>query len=188
MLTTYAQNLMWDALNITHASLHSGYPGTTGLNELSGGSYARQSPSAPGASGGVRTLGSRTYAVPASTVRWEGYWSNSNFLGCAPNGGQPMPYIADATADTIFATGHGIGNGEKVVLWGGTVPGGIVEGDVYFVVSATTDTFKLALTSGGTPIDLTSANYGGRMSAIIEDVYAAPGSHTVSSTTLGMPF
>lgn len=41
--TPTGNNAMLDAIGITHVSLHSGFPGTGGANEISGGSpaYAR---------------------------------------------------------------------------------------------------------------------------------------------------
>lgn len=79
-----ATNAMKEALAIeygslgTHASLHSADPGTTGTNEISGGSpaYARKSLTwTAGSSDGVVTA-SCTFDVPASTaITHAGIWS-----------------------------------------------------------------------------------------------------------------
>lgn len=74
-----------------YASLHTGDPGSTGANEVTGGipAYARKgiawgSPS----DGAVATTQSITFDVPGSiTIRFLGYWSASTggtFLGSRP--------------------------------------------------------------------------------------------------------
>lgn len=190
MFTTDAKNSMLSGLTFTAASLHTGFPGSTGANEVSGGSYARVAPSVGAASGAVRTASSMAFSVPAgTTVRWVGFWNGSTFLCCAPNGGSPKEFVADATADLIRLPSHGWADTQKIVFYGGTVPGGLTEGTVYYVRDATTDTFAVTATSGGTAIDITSAGTGGCMaSAITEDAYASADTHTISSATFGLPF
>lgn len=67
------------ASNATHMSLHSADPGTTGANEITGGSpaYARKAATWGAASAGVRTLSSQlVFDVPAGvTVTHTGVWS-----------------------------------------------------------------------------------------------------------------
>jgi hypothetical protein len=68
------------------------------------------------------------------------------------------------------------------------VPGGLVEGNVYFVRDATADTFRLAATSGGVALDITSAGTSDcLLSIIVQSVYAAQGTHTLSTGTVGLP-
>jgi hypothetical protein len=190
MFTTAAKNTMLDALTFSAASLHTGYPGSTGANEVSGGSYARQTPSVGAASGEVRTAASNSWPVPAgTTVRWVGYWNASTFLACAPNGGNPKEFVATPGTDMIASPAHGYADTQPVVFYGGTVPGGLSEGAVYFVRDSTTDTFKVAATSGGAAIDITSAGGSGcQVSAIAQDVYASADTHTISAATFGLPF
>jgi hypothetical protein len=63
----------------THASLHTADPGTTGANEVTGGSpaYARVAITwTAGASDGVYTTNTLTFNLPASTaVTHVGLWS-----------------------------------------------------------------------------------------------------------------
>lgn len=83
--TTTAKNLMLEALRaattgIATASLHSADPGTTGANEISGGSpaYARKAVAFNAASGAVigQTASDPVFDVPAgATVAYVGYWS-----------------------------------------------------------------------------------------------------------------
>lgn len=189
MFTDNAKNAMLNGLGFTAESLHTAFPGTTGANEVSGGGYVRQAITVPTASGAVRIVPSATFIVPATTVRWAGFWAGSTFLCCAPNGGSPKEFVATPSSDLINCPAHGYGDTQKIVFYGGTPPGGLTEGTVYFVRDATADTFKVAATAGGTAIDLTSAGSGGCMvSVITEDVYASGGSHTISSATVGLPF
>ena len=66
--------------------------------------------------------------------------------------------IVDAVNDTITITAHKFANNDEVTY---TVPagqvaiGGLTTGTNYFIVSATTNNFKLAATSGGAAIDIT---------------------------------
>lgn len=190
MFTVNSKNAMLDALTITHASAHSGFPGATGGNEIFGTGYGRQAVVFGSASAGVRQLGSGiNFTIPSgSTVRWMGLWNNTTFVGYAPNAGIPMEFQCDPSTDVIRCPTHGFVDTNKVVFFGDTVPGGLVEGTIYYVIAATADTFKVSASSGGSAIDLTSA--GGSacvVSSITEEEYASGGTHTVASWTLGLP-
>lgn len=179
-----------NGIAVTHASLHSAFPGATGAYELSGSGYAQQAVTINTATGGVRLLNAAvSFAVPASTVRWVGLWNGAAFVGAAPNGGAtPRNFMGLASDDTVYAAGHGYANGQKIVFYAGTPPGGLTEGAVYYVRESTTDTFKVAATLGGAAIDLTSApSFGCVVCAITEDVYASAGTHTLSSASLVFP-
>lgn len=63
---------------------------------------------------------------------------------------------ADATTDKITLTAHNLNDGDEVKFGGTTVPGGLTAGTWYYVVSKATNDFKVALTFGGSAIDLTS--------------------------------
>ena len=78
---TSAKNLMLDALDIVQVSLHSGDPGASGTNnEISGGSYARQSISyATAANANRDSVAAVNFDVPAgATVAFIGYWATGN--------------------------------------------------------------------------------------------------------------
>ena len=65
-LVVAARNTAMDAVTIDAMSLHSGFPGETGANELTGSGYARQTTSFNASSGGVRTLATaETFTVGA---------------------------------------------------------------------------------------------------------------------------
>ena len=63
------------------------------------------------------------------------------------------------------------------------MPAGLTEGTVYFVVGAATDTFQLALTSGGAAIDITGI---GELffQKVIPEVFASQGQITVAAAAL----
>ena len=84
-LITATRNAMLNSLTITHASLHTGDPGTNGANEVTGGSYARQAVTMAAASNGTRSASNQpVFNVPAATtVAHIGLWNNSTFLGSA---------------------------------------------------------------------------------------------------------
>lgn len=190
MFTVNAKSTMLDALTITHASAHTGFPGVTGANEVVGGSYARVAATFAAASAGSRSLSSGiNFDIPVgTTVRWCGLWNGSTFLGYAPNAGVPREFIADPSADTITCRSHGYVDTNKIVFYGDTTPAGLTEGVVYFVRDATAHAFAVAATSGGAAIDLTTA--GGAacaVSAITEEEYAGGGTHTISAWALGLP-
>ena len=183
---------MLDGQAITQASLHTDFPGSTGANEVSGGApaYAKKAITINAASGGQRVLNAAvTFDVPACTVKWVGFYNGATYVGCAPNGGAtPKNFMAIASSDLVYSAGHGYSDTQKIVFFNGTPPGGLTEGTTYFVRDATTDTFKVAATSGGAAIDLTTASsFGCVVSAITEDVYAVQGTHQLATATIAIP-
>lgn len=159
--STTARNNMLGANGTTHISLHSAYS-ATGANELAGGSpaYARKAITFGAAASQARTqTGTCVFDVEAGdTARWVGQWDAStagNFLGMVALNGVEEEFSVDLTADTVKMVGHGKANGQKVAFYGDTPPTGLTEGTVYFVVGATTDTFQVAATLGGSAINLT---------------------------------
>lgn len=77
----------------TWFSLHTGDPGTTGANEVVGGSYARIQATYPAATNGAASTTGATHNVPAGvTVTHFGRWTlatGGTFFtgGTLPNGG-----------------------------------------------------------------------------------------------------
>jgi len=63
--------------------------------------------------------------------------------------------VDDAT-EYITIASHGFANGDAVVA-SGTLPAGLTASNTYYVISRTTNTFQLALTAGGSAINLTDA-------------------------------
>jgi len=171
------------------ASLHNAFPSATGANEITGGSYARQTItwSAP-ASGALDSSNQPAFSVPAAaTVAWIGYWDTSGptWQGYSPNrqAGDPGPtkYVVDVAADTIEAPAHGFVNDARITFFGGAAPGGLTEGVHYWVVNATTDDLQVSATQGGAAINLTSqGDVDTRCSRIRIETFAADGTFTLT--------
>jgi hypothetical protein len=67
----------------------------------------------------------------------------------------------DTGTDTITANSHGFNNNALVrIITGGTIPGGLTNGDSYYIVNKTANTFQLSLTPGGAAINITSTGTG----------------------------
>ena len=121
-------------------------------------------------------------------MRWLGLWNGSTYLGYSPNAGSPKEFIADPFDSVITSLGHGYVDTNKVTIYGDTMPGGLTEGTVYFVVNSTANTFQVAATSGGTPLTFTTGGGSGCVvSTITEEVYAVASTHTISSWIIGLP-
>lgn len=201
--TNAAKNLMLEALDealaagAKFASLHTAYS-TTGTNEVTGGSpaYARKALVWNTAATGQKALNAAvTFDVPATTVAFVGFWdavTAGTFLGMtSASAGALKLATVDAggvTANELDSPAHGYANGNTVVLWqayGAGIPTGLTEGTVYYVVGATTDTFQLALTSGGAAIDITAVGKAFAQQIVVE-VFAAQGTYQLSSATLDL--
>lgn len=96
-----AKNAMLDALGVTHVSLHTANPGSTGASEVTGGSpaYARKAITHAAATGGTRSASTQpVFDVPAgTTVTHVGYWT-------AASGGTYLGYD-DVTSETFAGQG-----------------------------------------------------------------------------------
>jgi len=173
MLTATGQNAMLTGglgNAITHVSLHTGNPGSTGTNEATGGSpaYARKAVTWAAASAGTRANGtsSLVFDVAAgSTILFAGYWdaiSAGNFYGYSGIGASLLGGNgAAATSDLITSYAHGLVANDRVFFQdvSEALPTGIAEGTVYYVISTglTTDVFSVSTTLGGGALDITGA-------------------------------
>lgn len=69
--------------------------------------------------------------------------------------------ISQATPGVVTWTAHGLNNGQTVLLYtSGALPTPLLTTQVYYVVNKSTNTFELTLTSGGSPINTTTAGSG----------------------------
>ena len=189
-LTTIARNQALDAIGLDSMSLHSAFPGATGANEISGGGYTRQACTFNASSGGVRTVSAVTnFSVGAGTVRWAGLWGGGVFKAYSPNGGSPKEFQVDPATDVISVPSHGYSDGETVVFYGGVIPTGLVEGTIYYARDVTADTFKVAATLGGLPVDITAvAAPDCVVSRIVESAYGGADTHTINTWSVGLVF
>lgn len=180
-----SQNAALDALDesvtqITHVGVHTlTDPGTsTNANsgEATGGSpaYARVAVTwGAAASGQKSNTGALAIDVPNGTYGFFTLWNastgnTSNFRGYIPFGGASAikgfaTVDTTLTNDQFLAPGHGMADTDRVMLFnvfGGTIPVGLTEGSVYYVVSSAANTFKVSATSGGAAIDVTGLGNG----------------------------
>lgn len=145
------------------------------FTEVSGNAYARvaltnNQTNWPALAAGLKSNGvAATFpqATPAGwgEVRGWGIYDASsagNQLYWGLLVGAEKPFTA-TTADLLTAPGHGFVDTDQVcvtAISGASLPTGISAGVTYFARDTVGDTFKLALTSGGTAIDLTAAGQG----------------------------
>lgn len=199
-LSTAGKNALLDHLAslADFVSLHTAYPGDSGTSEVTGGSpaYARKAHTwNAAASGNLDNSNAPVFDIPAgTTVGWFGMWSDASagtFYGSGTLGStaDPVPFTAEADTDVITADNHGFTDTQTVVVidagGGGVIPTGLTEGTIYFVRDATTDTFKLALTSGGSAIDLT-VDGAGFVQRIITETFAAQGTYTLTDADVAL--
>lgn len=181
---------------VTHLSLHSGDPGTTGANEVTGGSpaYARKAVTwGAAASRQVDIAAPVAFDVPASTtVYWVGMWgalSGGTYYGAIPVGGGARKWFSmpNATNDVLFVEAHGYSNGQAVVVFAGSggLPGGLSEGTVYYVVNANTNDLQLESSIGGGVIGLSSIG-DGFIQSIAPETFGSQGVLNVNTHVLGL--
>lgn len=156
---------------VAYIAVHSAPPDDTGSNELAGGPYTRLAVTWTTAAGGVRDNSAQlNHPVGAGqTAAFYGLWSavsGGTYYGSVPRCGigesrQGFATVdsAGVTTNTIQSAGHGLSNTDRIVVlnvFAETLPGGLAEATGYHIVGATTDTFQVSLTSGGSAVDITS--------------------------------
>lgn len=183
MLTDSAKNEALDAINAGFVTAHDGFPGVAGANEIA--AITRVAIAWNGANAGNRdSNGVPTLVIPASgVVRWLGLWTlavGGVFKGYSPNGADGKEYTVNSATDKILLPAHGYADDQQIVFYGGNVPGGLVEGTIYFVRASTVDDFEVAATAGaGASINLTDTNNDGLVSVIVPESYGAQGDFNV---------
>lgn len=86
-------------------------------------------------------------------------------------------FTALASTDILTAPGHSFVNTEQVVvlaLPGTSLPTGLTQGTLYYVVGSATDTLQLSTSSGGAAINLTT-NGGGRIVKVVPQAVGSGG-------------
>jgi hypothetical protein len=194
-------------------SVAPGSDGTPGIGtnaatgtsaEATGGSpaYARQAITWGAAASGQKTgsSGTLTFDVPAGTYAFFGLYNASsgntnNYRGYIPFGGSSAlkgfaSVDTTLTNDQLLSVAHGMSDGDRVILspvFGETIPTGLTDGAVYYVVSSAANTFKVSNTLGGAAVDITATG-GGEVywQRVIVEVFAAQGQITVAANQLVM--
>lgn len=184
---------------VTHISLHTAEPDATGSNEVAGGSYARQAVTWTAAALGVRDNNADiTHPVPAGTITHYGLWSAlaaGTFYGSIPRTGVGEAIYgfatvdaAGVTADAIQSAAHGLANDQRVLVYNvfaESLPTGLAEGTIYFVVGTTTNTFQVSATLAGAAVNITAQ--GELMfQRCVPEVFASPGSLLTATGNLDL--
>lgn len=189
-LTAAAKNTMLDNGGITQLSLHTAYSASGANEHPTTGSpqYARKNVTFAAASAGSKATNNQpVFDVFTQTIRWVGKWIGSTFAGMSPNGGSEKEFFVDVTTNVVTCYAHQYANDTKVVFFGDTPPGGLTEGQEYFVISSTTDTFKVSDSSGGAEKDITSVpGPGCVVSKLVAQAYAGQGTHTITAGSISM--
>jgi hypothetical protein len=106
----------------------------------------------------LAAISSSAFTAPSSAYQssdWVARAATVTYLG------RTAKTFTAATTDVISCTAHGLLDGDTIqVSSAGTLPAGLTALTVYYVRDKTTDTFKVALTSGGTAIDITDTGTG----------------------------
>lgn len=189
-----AANAAVDGLTgvISHLSAHTAWS-ATGLNEVAGGSYARQAVGWDAATGRIAdNTAQESIPIPAgTTVGFIGCWSAltaGTFRGMVPVESSVtavgVGYDGD---DYVYADGHGFSDTDTVVCFEGNdglgVCGGLTIGTIYYVRDSVTDRFKLAATSGGVAINLTDTKLM-IVQGITETTFAVAGNLIINAGDL----
>jgi hypothetical protein len=163
--------------------------------EITGGAYARQSVAFTAPTNGVFPntsainfpVATANYPAP---VRYMGVRDAStvgNLLWYGPcMASTPVDFVGIASSDIFTSPGHGFVNTDQVVLMGDNLPTGVDGNTIYFIVTSTTDTFQLALTSGGAAINITANGSGkiakdGSKTININDQFTVPAGNLTAS-------
>jgi hypothetical protein len=158
-----AKNTMLNALAVDALSLHGVY-NPFGGSEIAGGTpaYARLPATFAAAAAGIKLLTGVPYIFdvpPGQPVAWIGMWAAGTFVGMAPNaGGSLKPFVIDDLgSSTVESAAHGFLVGDSLVVWAGSagyLPGGLVEGVIYYVITVTVDTLVLSATLAGAALSV----------------------------------
>lgn len=171
ILESVLRGTAWTVVPGIRLSLHNGDPGLTGVNEIVGGGYARQTPVYSAAASGQSTLSSPVSFtnMPAGPVTHVGIWSSDAspiFLFSGLLGGTPMYFVSDdTTTELLKSPAHGLVANSPVRLIAppvGALPGGLNAATLYYVATAnlTSDRFQVSTTLGGAAVDITSTGEG----------------------------
>ena len=123
--------------------------------------------------------GTTTNYATGVQANYEYDYNDANLVGTE------APVTFTDSTDTVNRTAHGYTNGMQVQFFNITTTTGIVNAQIYLVINATTDTFQVSDTSGGSAIALTNDGTGQLLPYRIATVTITPqgGSNLTSVST-----
>jgi surface protein len=98
--------------------------------------------------------GTTTSYTSGAQANYEYSYSDTDLVGTE------APVTFTDTGDLVSRTAHGYTDGMQVRFFNITTTTGIVNGQFYFVINATANTFQVAATSGGSALALTNDGTG----------------------------
>lgn len=205
-----AKNVMLDALDesasqVTHVGVHTLVdPGTStnaAAGEATGGSpvYARQAITWNAAASGQKVnANTLTFDLPAGTYGFYTFFNalsgnTNNYRGYSPLGGASalrgfFSVDVNLANDQLLSVAHGMADNDRVILYNvfsETLPTGLTEGVIYFVVNSTTNSFKVSTSQGGSPVDVTALGGGeGYWQRVVPETFNAQGQLQAVAGTL----
>lgn len=183
---------------IAYVSLHNGNPGSTGVNEATGGSpaYARQAVTWNSASSGIRTSsGDITFDVPPGVYYHVGFWSavtSGTFYGFSPIGGNTAQVSnIHWNGDYLTAPASGIGSTDPFFVFetrreGMASP--LTAGALYYPAGTfySANFFKVATTVSGSIIDIITPGSQAWVQEVAPLTFANQGQIKIASGTLAL--
>lgn len=174
-------------------SLHNAFS-SVGANELTGGGYAKQTIDWADASGRAKGLAAAVdfSVAAASVVAWIGIWDSTGttLKAFGANGGSEKTFQVDLANNRIYCEGSGYANDDRVAFTGATVPAGLTEGTLYYVIGVTAgdvDYFQVSTTSGGSAVDITAQpSADARVTKVVPETYAGAGTHRITALSVSL--
>ena len=124
-----------------------------------------------------------TSGTPAAVTQWyDLYVSDAHvrsLTSVVAFVGTPLAATTQDTGDTFTDAAHGLANGDRVLLITLTTTTGASILTPYFVVGATTDTFQLSATAGGSALALTTNGSCTYLAALTEDTDTTEGDYEI---------
>lgn len=136
---------------------------TTAGTEVAGGTYVGQTVTAAGATGGTATgnLLARYTGMPACVVAGIELWDSAGSPRRLAWGALPqIAYTVVASTDVFTSSAHGMANNDPIQFLTGQSPTGLSAGTTYYVIAATTNTYQLSATVGGSAVNVTADGGG----------------------------
>jgi surface protein len=123
--------------------------------------------------------GTTTSYTSGAQANYEYSYSDTDLVGTE------APVTFTDTGDLVSRTAHGYTDGMQVRFFNITTTTGIVNGQFYFVINATANTFQVAATSGGSALALTNDGTGQLLPYRIATVTITPqGGATLTNINL----
>ena len=129
---------------------------------------AETNPTTGASGGGIGTVTTDGFVLEQGTVNMDLVNTNTrtyvawnwkaNGAGSSNSNGtaKSSSVTVNSGTDTVTWNSHGMSDGQKIGFFATTMPGGLSAGTLYYVRDAATNTFKVAASSGGAAIDITS--------------------------------